>query len=296
MEREQRDLVIGAIDKYNFSQIRPWVNSLDRSGFTGIKAIVAYNVDGQTLNELAKRGYSILAFQKDDKTGNVTYPNKDFAVVTDRFLHYYLMLDNPANRQGIRYVVATDVRDVIFQSNPSDYLDRSYRSCTDLVVSSEGLSYSVEPWGANNLLQSFGPIMYERHKENIIINCGVLAGKFDVFMGLCKSIYLLASGTVQHVPGGGGPDQAALNLLLSTPVYDHITEIADHSTPWAAQIGTTLDPTKSAAYNPHMKGPLPVFNRSTGLVETCSGTPFSIVHQWDRLPLEDRHLIAEKYR
>ena len=278
---EQRDLVIGAVTGYNWGQIKYWVNSLDRSGFAGTKAILAYNVDYDTLEELTKRNYVILAFQKDDANRRVTYPNKDFAVVVDRFLHYYLMLDNPANRQNTRYVLATDVRDVVFQTNPSVYLDRSYRSCIDLVVSSEGIAYQHEPWGANNLLQAFGPIMYERHKQNTIINCGVLAGKFDVFMGLCKSIYLLSHGTTQHVPGGGGPDQAALNLLLSTAIYDHVTEVTRGHNAWAAQLGTMMDPRKFEVYKPFITEHLPQFNGTQ--VVTPDGTPYAIVHQYDRV-------------
>jgi len=279
-----KDLVIGAITGYNWDQIKHWVNSLDRSGYTGIKSVLAYNVDYDTLGELEKRGYSILAFSKDDENRRVTYPNKDFAIVVDRFLHYYLMLDNPANRAGIRYVVATDVRDVIFQKNPSDYLDHSYLRSHELVLSSEGIAYQHEPWGANNLLKSFGPLMYERHKENTIVNAGVLAGQFDTFMGLSKTIYLLSHGTTQQVPGGGGPDQAALNLLISTAVYDHITEIATHEKTWAAQLGTMMDPRKIDAYRPFLTEALPSFNAETGMVVNPTGTPYTIVHQWDRVP------------
>lgn len=291
---EQRDLVIGAITGYKWDQIKYWVNSLDRSGFTGTKVVLAYNVDYDTLEELTKRNYAILAFQKDDANRRVTYPNKDFAIVVDRFLHYYLMLDNPANRQNTRYVLATDVRDVVFQTNPSVYLDRSYRSCIDLVVSSEGIAYQHEPWGANNLLQAFGPIMYERHKQNTIINCGVLAGKFDVFMGLCKSIYLLSHGTTQHVPGGGGPDQAALNLLLSTAIYDHVTEVTRGHNSWAAQLGTMLDPRKLKAYQPYITESLPYYNPDADWVENVQGDVYSIVHQWDRVP-EVKAMVERRY-
>jgi hypothetical protein len=292
---DKRDLVITAITNYNFNQIAPWVNSLDRSGFTGIKAVVAYNVDGQTLNELAKRGYSILAFQKDETNGNVTYPNKDFAIVVDRFLHYYLMLDNPQNAAGIRCVIATDAKDVIFQHNPSTYLDTLASRGFKLVASSEGLQYQHENWGANNLKQSFGPLMYEKHKENTIVNCGVLAGEFNTFLGLCKTIYLMSHGTVQHVPGGGGPDQAALNLIIRTPAYEAITDFVTHEYPWAAQLGTTMDPNKIDAYRPHITEPVPVFNESTGLVETPEGIPYAIVHQWDRVP-EVKRAVEGLYR
>lgn len=290
----QVDMVIGAITGYKWEQIKYWVNSLDQSGFTGAKVVIAYNVDYATLEELQKRNYSILAFQKDDVNGRVTYPNKDFAIVVDRFLHYYLMLDSKENREHIRFVVATDVRDVVFQLNPSVYLNGVDMRASQLLVSSEGIAYQHEPWGANNLLQSFGPVMYERHKENIIINCGVLAGKFDTFMGLSKSVYLLSHGTTQHVPGGGGPDQAALNLLLSTAVYDHITEISNHRQTWAAQLGTTLDPAKIAAYRPLLVDPMPSFNPITQMVENANGEPFTVVHQWDRVP-ELRAMIERKY-
>jgi hypothetical protein len=292
MEREKRDLVIGAIDKYNFEQIAPWVNSLDRSGFSGIKAVVAYNINHATCEELTKRGYSILAFQRDPVSGDLSYPSRDYAVVTDRFLHYYLMLNNPQNAEGIRYVIATDAKDVIFQRNPSDFLN----GCNPgIVASSEGIAYEHEPWGRNNLTQSFGPLVYEQHKTNTIINCGVLAGTFSHFMGLCKSIYLMSHGTVQHVPGGGGPDQAALNLLLSTEAYKECTMVTTHADAWACQAGTTMDPNKIDSYRPHITESLPRFYPGTGEVMNASGEPYTLVHQWDRVP-EIRAAVEKRYR
>jgi hypothetical protein len=290
----QVDLVVGAITGYKWEQIKYWVNSLEASGYTGAKAVIAYNVDYDTLAELDKRGFALLCFSKDDANKRVTYPNKDFSIVVDRFLHYYLMIDNPANREKFRFILATDVRDVVFQMNPSKYLDAVDMRAVQLLVSSEGIAYENEPWGANNLLQSFGPLMYEKHKLNTIINCGVLAGRFDTFMGLSKTIYLLSQGTVQHVPGGGGPDQAALNLLLSTEIYDHVTEIATHKESWAAQLGTTMDPAKISAYLPLLRDVQPVFNPITQMVENPSGVPFTIVHQWDRVP-EVRAAVERKF-
>jgi hypothetical protein len=245
-----------------------------------------------TCEELTKRNYSILAFQRDPITGNLSYPNPNFSIVVERFLHYWVMLDNLNNAEAIRYVIATDAKDVIFQRNPSEFLN----GCDPgIIASSEGLAYQHEPWGQNNLTQSFGPIMYEQHKENIIINCGVLAGTFKHFMGLCKSIYLLSHGTIQHVPGGGGPDQAALNLLLSTEAYKECTTVKNHNDNWACQLGTTLDPNKIDSYRPHIKESLPVFNKDTGLVENVYYEAFTLVHQWDRVP-EIAEAFNRKYR
>lgn len=280
----QVDLVVGAVTGYKWDQIKHWANSLDRSGFTGRKVVIAYNMDYDTVEELTKRGYHIFRFHGDDIARQFTYPVKDFSIVVDRFLHYHQLLLNQPTRDFTRYVIATDVRDVIFQRNPSDYLDGEWIRGHDLVMSSEGIAYKHEEWGNNNLLQAFGTYMWGAHKDNTIINCGVIAGKFDAFLGLAKTIYLMCQHAPQHVPGGGGPDQAALNLILDTYVYEHITEITTHKGTWAAQLGTMMDPRKIEAYRPFLTEPVPTFNRETSQVVNHRGLPFSIVHQWDRVP------------
>jgi hypothetical protein len=281
---KQVDLVVGAVTGYKWDQIKHWANSLDRSGFTGKKVVIAYNMDYDTAEELTNRGYHIIGFYRDDLARQITYPVKDFSIVVERFLHYYLTLTNQSNRECTRFIIATDVRDVIFQRNPSEYLDGEWLRGHDLVMSSEGIAYKHEDWGNNNLFQSFGTSLWNTHKDNTIVNCGVIAGKFDAFLGLAKTIYLACLHAPQHVPGGGGPDQAALNLILDTYVYEHITWISSHESTWAAQLGTMMDPRKIDMYKPFLTEPLPTFNRETNQVVNHRGLPFSIVHQWDRVP------------
>ena len=67
-----KDIVVGCITGYDFDKIKPWVNSLDRCGFTGTKAMVCYNVSYETIEELVKRNYTILAFKKNDEKGCVS--------------------------------------------------------------------------------------------------------------------------------------------------------------------------------------------------------------------------------
>lgn len=295
---EKRDLVIGAITGYNFGQIAPWVNSLDRSGFTGMKAVIVYNVSYEVCQELTRRGYAVLAFEKDDTTSRYTYPNSKFNIVVERFLHYWLLLDGNQNAQAVRNIIATDVKDVVFQHNPSTYLD-TLPSRGKLVASTEGLIYENEAWGIHNLTQSFGPIMAEKHKDNMIVNAGVIAGDFSYFLGLSKTIYLHTQAMAPHVPGGGGPDQAAYNLIMNTPAYHDVTEFTNHDDPWAAQLGTTMDPTKMREYGKFFVGtdapPLPQFDEPSGLVVTPSGIPYAIVHQWDRVP-EVKAAVERMYR
>jgi hypothetical protein len=116
------DIVIGSITGYDFDKIKPWVNSLDRSGFNGTKAMICYNVSYETVEELVKRNYTILAFKKDEENKRFVYRD-DFSIVVERFLHLWYLLKQFEGKY--RYIVTTDVKDVIFQSNPSTWLEEN---------------------------------------------------------------------------------------------------------------------------------------------------------------------------
>jgi len=293
MERStQRDLIVGAVTGYNFDQIAPWVNSLDRSGFSGYKVVLAYNMDVATVRELVSRKYTVLAFEQDP-VGNLVYKKNPFSIVVERFMHYYMLL---SHMNDVRYILATDVKDVIFQHNPSAHLEYYLeQSGKHILASCEELTYEQEPWGNNNLLQSFGPHIHKTHLRNMIYNAGVTAGEAKTYLGMCKTIALMCGGAPQFVPGGGGPDQAAYNILLDTPVYQECTFFANHSSTWAAQLGTTMDPTKRAMYQPHIGLCRPAYSTKHDLVMNPRNEPYAIVHQWDRVP-EVRAMVERKYR
>ena len=61
---------------------------------------------------------------------------------------------------------------------------------------------------------------------------------------------------------------------------------------WAAQLGTTVDPSKKAQFGPLLLEPPPVM--INGEVATSKGNVFTIVHQYDRIP-GWKERIEEKY-
>lgn len=286
------DLVIGSITSYNFDQIKNWVNSLDRCGFTGTKAMLCYNIKFDVAQELAQRGYTILAFNQDPQTRDLTYPG-EFNIVRERFLHLWYFLNRIENKSDYRYVVTTDVKDVIFQRNPSEWLENNLLGERKINVACESIRYRDEPWGRNNLYQSFGPLVYDHHKDNYIYNAGTLSGQFSHMLDFFLNIYLTSLGAPMHVPGGGGADQAAVNILIHTAVYKNITRFTLANEAWAAQLGTTKDPNKLQEFRPHLLEGEPTLK--DGLICTELGTPFYLVHQYDRVP-EWKALIEEKYR
>jgi hypothetical protein len=279
-----RDVVIGAITGYNFDTIRPWVHSLDSSGFTGHKVVICYNIDYVTCDELTKRGYTVFGFQRNEETLSLEYPKKDFSIVVDRFLHIWHFL---SKFDDIRYIVATDVKDVIFQTNPSEWLESNFTE--GILASQESIRYCDEDWGRNNLIRSFGESIYERYKKEMIHNAGVIAGSRDYFLDLCLNIYLICNGMPGRIDGGGGPDQAAYNLILNSGAYKDCTYSVESEEGWAAQLGTVAN----SLYKDKTTALCPMMTQD-GIVLTQSGKPFTIVHQYDRIP-ELKSLIEQKF-
>jgi hypothetical protein len=286
-----RDIVVGCITNYTFDKIAPWVNSLERSGFDGLKVMICYNIGYDVVEELSKRGFTVFGFKRNDAAKRLEY-KPDFNICLERFSHIAYFFNKLENKEQYRYVISTDVKDVIFQTNPSTWLEENIGD-KKINVASESLKYKDEPWGDHNLLQSFGPLIHERNRENTIYNAGTIAGEFKHFVDLCDNIFLSCGGAPANVPGGGGPDQAALNVLLQLKPYKDITNFATSESGYAAQLGTTADPSKIDSFTPVLLEPRPVFE--DGIVKTSAGVPFSIVHQYDRVP-EWRKIIEDKYK
>lgn len=281
------DLILGCVTNYNFDQIKPWVNSIEKSGFTGHKMMIVYNVDFDVVQKLQERDFTVFALGKDETAKKFTYNKTNWNIVVERFYHSWLFLNNIET--PIRYVIATDVKDVIFQRNPSEWIDQTLHRGSDfhtqfsrnkLIVSSEGIEYKNEMWGNHNMRQSF-PFAHTHMLHQNIWNCGVLAGSYDYIKDLFLNIFTICSNMPSHIPGGGGPDQAALNLLMSMHPYKDVTYYATSQDAWAAQLGTTADPKKIELYRQHLTDSEPVFE--DGIVKNKDGVPYYIVHQYDRV-------------
>ena len=283
------DLIIGCYTDYNWDKIKFWVNSIEKSGFTGDKAMVVFNSDFATVQQLLNRGFNIFAFNRNDEQQRFFYPG-NFSVVVQRFYHMWQFLNQLPEGKNYDNVIATDVKDVVFQTNPSEWLTKNMGN-KKLLVSSESLKYANEPWGNENMARSF-PMMHSAMMDKTIWNCGVLAGKADVIKDLFLNIYLSCLGAPQHVPGGGGPDQAALNILLNLEPYKKITKYVESEAGWACQAGTTVDPSKIENYRPYLLEPSPKWDGE--FATTHTGKRYAVLHQWDRIP-DWKHTVEERY-
>lgn len=283
----KKDIVIGAVTNYSFDMIKPWVNSLDRSGFDGVKMMLCYNVSYDLVEELVKRGYTIMTFGRDEENRKFVY-KPEFSIVVERFLHMWYFLKKFEGEY--RYIITTDVKDVIFQGNPSTWLEENMGD-KEINVACESIRYKDEDWGNQNLFKSFGPLVHDHCKDNLIYNCGTLSGKFDTMLDLFLNIYMLCNGTSHKIEGGGGPDQAALNVLLNMKPYKDITRFTMSEEGWAAQLGTT-GPQVLGKYSNKLVEKTPILVDDK--ICTSERKSFTLVHQYDRI-LKWREIIEKKY-
>lgn len=273
-----KNLVIGAGYNLTWDQCKVWVNSLNRSGFTGDKILVYFGSNLPLFEKLKENGIVVAAFPSLTAAHNVCVM---------RFGAYHALLKSC--KQEYNWVIATDVTDVVFQFNPEEMLhDLDYENH---IASSENLKYSQEVWGKNNLMLSFGEDQYKYLENSTIYNAGVIAAQHRRMMDISNLIYQLSVTRLQHVFGGGGPDQAAYNFILNMDTINDNTGYFSHDSAWACQCGTTMVPNRPE-YTQNGICPPPQFNGEN--VVTSRGAPYFIVHQYNRVP-ELKEYFERKY-
>ena len=296
-QTKQRDAYIGCVSHYDYDKIEPLVRSLELSGFTGDKIMIAWTLGGDVIKRLQNKGWNIII---PDSRANLN-PNGDMhspvhpaRIVVERFDALYRLLAGWEDRPDWRYIITTDVKDVIFQRNPSDWLDENFNAMSPIHVGSECLAYKDEPWGNDNMQKSF-PLEYERMRDRIIYNCGTITATPDYLKGLAFSIYNLCQLSRIH-----NPDQAALNVLLSMAPWCDVTSFNSMQSGYAVQLGTVNDPNKLESFRPFLTEHKLPYLGEDGIVRVSHNDGENkiipmMVHQYDRNP-KWKQIIEAKYK
>ena len=279
-----KDLIIGACTNYDWDKLKFWVNSINRSGFDGDKVMVAFNIRYDTIEKLNKAGFQVILPGKQDDANNQFVYQSNLPIHVERFIHIYNYLQT---HDEYRYVITTDVKDVIFQHNPSEAIDQELGARQLYLFASESMYYKDEPWGNQNLIETFGPFFHNIFKENVIYNVGVLAGRGYAIQDLAAMIFTMSINRPIPIV-----DQSTFNFMISQEPYTSTARFCNSEDGWACQLGTTADPSKIEQFRPLLLEASP--KMIAGNVTTSRGKDFTIVHQYDRIP-EWRKIIEEKY-
>jgi hypothetical protein len=277
-----KDCIVGCSTNYDWSKLKYWINSINQSGFEGDKVLILMNCDRDTVQKVTDAGFSIIAFNQDNQ-GNLVHQSQ-LMVHVERFIHIYKLLKD----NDYRYVITTDVKDVIFQKNPVQWLEENLpEGHEDLVFSSESIKYKDEPWGRQNITECYGQGIYEDFKNNTIFNVGVLAGRGHAMRDLTLQLFLNCINRPIPIV-----DQAVFNVMISRHPYLKSSMYTKSEDGWACQLGTTADPSKINSFRPYLLEPSPKLDGDK--VVTSTGMEYTIVHQYDRVP-EWKKVIEAKY-
>ena len=257
------DIVIAGVTYYDWPILEPYVVSLCRSGFDGEKVILAEAIPLETKQKLKEKGFTVVAFP---------HATMQPHVVRFKHAHGFLLL-----RPQARYVVWTDIRDVVFQANPIAWLVEK-RPDAELVAASECLRYKDEPWGDRNMREAYGEDIYVKMKDKEIYNCGTLMGKAGTISKLLQDVYLLAVKAMIPIA-----DQAAFNILLHHGPYKDVLTVPKQEEGFGCICGTTVD--RPEQFGPHLLDLPPSFDWTNNLIcAPKTRRAFSIIHQYDRTP------------
>ena len=296
-----KDLIIGGASNYNWNQLRYWVNSIKKTGFKGDIVLVATNMPADTVKKLVEEEVKVYAYGNRTEDGGIAKTDNNIPPHVERFIFIWDFLRK--NKDTYRFVTVTDTRDVIFQKDPTDYLERNLMfGSASMVCASEGLAYKDEPWGSKNLLDTFGPLVYDELKDNEIYNVGTIAGFADEVRDLLIQIFFQSVNRPIPIV-----DQAVFNFIISMSAYELEIVRTSNESGWAVQLGTTLeaikagagdigqivrqDPSKLDEYIKVYKDTQPTIKDDLVVNEY---SPFTIVHQWDRVPAI-KEIVERKY-
>jgi len=269
--------IIGSVDLLPTSEIETWAKSIRQTGYTDDIILLSYRID-PTENVSYKQlmetyGIEVLSFDYDENGNSLNLSGPVSNQVQHhiwrmRFFHMWQFLNE---RTEYTHVINSDVRDVIFQRNPNDFL----KNVSGIIAPAEGVRMVHENWNAKSVYDCFGPYVWELvAKDFMIYNCGSWAGEAKLVKWLALTIY-----TMTHQRANPG-DQPAFNLLMNGLLKEcGIAKEYTMSDEWACQCAII---TKQETLNV-FEHQLPVLG-DDGIVRNVNGTPYVLVHQYDRIP------------
>eukprot|EP00727_Mastigamoeba_balamuthi_P002128 m51a1_g11912 hypothetical protein (372) ;mRNA; r:641272-642387 len=255
-----RDLFISYASGYTLNLMCGTIRTLIESGFTGDVVLLVGELQGERSREQLREWLRPHKQIKvvDAFMGKGPYFDERFKkdVVTARFfaMYRYLAMASPVTRRqpctagaywcGVdtydypyRYVITADLRDLLFQRNPSVFLEHHlgrslelYGQQLELVVADEGYIAGQRQWAINSQGRCVPHFLdHEGGSKEVYYNAGQIAGTQAAMMSLMRAIF-----EEQKYAQTGGCDQAAMNQIVhADPVLRQRTLFSSACSGWA---------------------------------------------------------------
>lgn len=259
--------IVGCITRYGVEQIKPFVESIERSGFNGDKLMLVYEITQDTIDYLNNKGWILIQSEPQQH------------IILQRFRDMYQLL----HQYETDVVIWVDVKDIVFQKDPTEWLNKNMNK--DILAFSESLKFGDEEWARLNAGTSF-PMEWEWLQTKEIHCAGTIVGKKEAIRDLFIDIYRwsLTTSNPQQLA-----DQAAYNILIHLHQFKDIVQFVKQQEGFAAQLHLKL---KKGGNLPYTEELVTIDGDE---VKNSKGELFTLVHQYDR-DEELKKLIETKYK
>ena len=249
--------IVGCITQYRLNDIRPYVESIKKSGFGGDKIMLVYDVSDDVINYLKENGWILFQSELQEH------------IILQRFRDMYVIL----NQYETDIIIWTDVKDVIFQKDPTEWLSKYMKG--DILAFSECVKLKDDQWAVVNSGTSF-PIEWEWLQHKISYCAGTIVGKKNSIKDLFIEIYRWSKTTANQEQLS---DQAAYNVLINLEHFKNSVQFVKQEEGFVTQMGTVWVKQNELP----ILEPTPIYNE--GKLYNQNGDEFIIVHQYDRDPI-----------
>jgi len=259
--------IVGCITKYGIEQIRPFVESIDMTGFAGEKLMLVYDISQDTIEYLTNKGWLIVQSEPQQH------------IILQRFRDMYSLL----HQYETDVIIWVDVKDIVFQKDPTNWLNMWMRK--DILAFSESLKFGDEEWAKLNAGTSF-PMEWEWLQNEEIYCAGTIVGKKEAIRDLFIDIYRwsLTTSNPQQLA-----DQAAYNILIHMHQWKDKVQFVKQQEGFAAQLHLKLKKGDILPYTEQLS------TIDGNEIKNSKGELYTLVHQYDRNE-ELKQLIENKYK
>lgn len=260
-------IIFGCITKYSPDDIRPYVESIQQSGFSGEKVMLVYDVPQETISYLKSKGWNLYGADLQQH------------IILQRFVDAYKILESYLDE----IVIWTDVKDVIFQKDPTQWIENNMKG--EILAFSECVKFKDDSWAVVNAGTSF-PMEWEWLQDKVSYCAGTIVGKGYALKDLFIEIYRWSLTTANH---GQLADQAAYNVLINLNHFKENVQFVNQEEGFVTQLGTVFMKRNELP----ILEPTPMYNDTKFYNQ--NGDEFVIVHQYDRNE-QIKQEIYQKYK
>jgi len=242
------DLILGVlggtwVGPGSYPGIEAYVESIKRSGFSGRKIMLCWEIRPEVRDKLLQYGFELV---------EQPHPCDPFFHARMRVCDQYL--EN--HYKEFRYIFWLDIKDLVLQSNPSVWIEQNIGEHS-IVASTEPVPINTEETNWLWARSILGEHKASEIEDRLVINGGAIAGKAEEMAAFFHQTHLLC------YPYGGPypPCQISMNYVLYT-MFNSGLYTPSWSEGFAACLHPCWSPWRTPCW-PHMKDPHPVLELST---------------------------------